>query len=143
MRRTAWASWWRPSRRSEPLSVATLVLGPGSDAAWPRDWPSTRTSGWLRPSGTGAVIVRDEGVLGRAFTIETGDYDRERVVPGRGTAAVLGPTAIRLPVTPRPASKSIVVSSWPFGPRSGVHTSAGSGSSSSIRILLLIRPLDS
>jgi aromatic-L-amino-acid decarboxylase len=37
---------------------------------------------WLAaPVGTGAVIVRDEGVLGRAFTIETGDYDRERVVP--------------------------------------------------------------
>src|SRR5665647_3293942 len=32
MRRTAWASWWRPSRRSEPLSVATLVRGPGGDA---------------------------------------------------------------------------------------------------------------
>lgn len=31
MRRTAWASWWRPSRPSEPLSVATLVLGPGGD----------------------------------------------------------------------------------------------------------------
>jgi aromatic-L-amino-acid decarboxylase len=41
---------------------------------------------WLAaPVGTGAVIVRDEGVLGRAFTIETGDYDRERVVtPGTG-----------------------------------------------------------
>jgi len=36
---------------------------------------------WLAaPVGTGAVIVRDEGVLGRAFTIETGDYDRERHV---------------------------------------------------------------
>ena len=33
----------------------------------------------------GAAIVRDEGVLGRAFTIETGDYDRERPVePGTG-----------------------------------------------------------
>lgn len=35
---------------------------------------------WMAaPVGTGAAIVRDEGVLGRAFTIETGDYDRERV----------------------------------------------------------------
>jgi aromatic-L-amino-acid decarboxylase len=34
---------------------------------------------WLAaPVGTGAVLVRDEGILGRAFTIETGDYDRER-----------------------------------------------------------------
>lgn len=34
---------------------------------------------WMAaPVGTGAAIVRDEGVLGRAFTIETGDYDRER-----------------------------------------------------------------
>lgn len=39
---------------------------------------------WLAaPVGTGAAIVRDEGVLGRAFTIETGDYDRVRVTdPG-------------------------------------------------------------
>ncbi len=37
---------------------------------------------WMAaPVGTGAVIVRDEGILGRAFTIETGDYDRERHVP--------------------------------------------------------------
>ncbi len=37
---------------------------------------------WLAaPVGTGAAIVRDEGILGRAFTIETGDYDRERHVP--------------------------------------------------------------
>ena len=37
---------------------------------------------WMAaPVGTGALIVRDEGVLGRAFTIETGDYDRERVAP--------------------------------------------------------------
>ena len=36
---------------------------------------------WLAaPVGTGAAIVRDEGILGRAFTIETGDYDRERHV---------------------------------------------------------------
>ena len=34
---------------------------------------------WLAaPVGTGAAIVRDEGLLGRAFTVETGDYDRER-----------------------------------------------------------------
>jgi len=34
---------------------------------------------WMAaPIGTGAAIVRDEGILGRAFTIETGDYDRER-----------------------------------------------------------------
>ncbi len=34
---------------------------------------------WMAaPVGTGATIVRDEGILGRAFTIETGDYDRER-----------------------------------------------------------------
>ena len=41
---------------------------------------------WMAaPIGTGAAIVRDEGVLGRAFTIETGDYDRERLaVPGIG-----------------------------------------------------------
>ncbi len=41
---------------------------------------------WMAaPVGTGAAIVRDEGVLGRAFTIETGDYDRERhVEPGTG-----------------------------------------------------------
>ncbi len=41
---------------------------------------------WMAaPVGTGAVIVRDEGVLGRAFTIETGDYDRERTTrPGTG-----------------------------------------------------------
>ena len=37
---------------------------------------------WLAaPVGTGAVIVRDAGVLGRAFEIETGAYDREREVP--------------------------------------------------------------
>jgi aromatic-L-amino-acid decarboxylase len=36
---------------------------------------------WLAaPVGTGAAIVADEGLLGRAFTIETGDYDRERHV---------------------------------------------------------------
>jgi glutamate/tyrosine decarboxylase-like PLP-dependent enzyme len=34
---------------------------------------------WMAaPVGTGATIVRDEGVLARAFAIETGDYDRER-----------------------------------------------------------------
>jgi aromatic-L-amino-acid/L-tryptophan decarboxylase len=34
---------------------------------------------WMAaPVGTGAAIVRDEGLLGRAFTIETGDYDAER-----------------------------------------------------------------
>jgi aromatic-L-amino-acid decarboxylase len=44
---------------------------------------------WMAaPVGTGAAIVRDEGVLGRAFTIETGDYDRERLaVPGTGDTA--------------------------------------------------------
>lgn len=37
---------------------------------------------WLAaPVGTGAAIVRDEGILGRAFTIETGNYDTERHVP--------------------------------------------------------------
>jgi aromatic-L-amino-acid decarboxylase len=37
---------------------------------------------WLAaPVGTGAVIVRDAGVLARAFEIETGAYDRERQVP--------------------------------------------------------------
>lgn len=37
---------------------------------------------WLAaPVGTGALIVRDAGVLGRAFEIETGAYDRERQVP--------------------------------------------------------------
>jgi aromatic-L-amino-acid decarboxylase len=36
---------------------------------------------WLAaPVDTGAAIVKDEGILGRAFTIETGDYDRERQV---------------------------------------------------------------
>jgi aromatic-L-amino-acid/L-tryptophan decarboxylase len=37
---------------------------------------------WLAaPVGTGAIIVRDTAVLGRAFTIEVGDYDagRDRV----------------------------------------------------------------
>ena len=34
---------------------------------------------WMAaPVGTGAVIVRDEGVLARAFAVDTGDYDRER-----------------------------------------------------------------
>lgn len=34
---------------------------------------------WMAaPVGTGAAIVRDEGILGRAFTIETGDYDLVR-----------------------------------------------------------------
>lgn len=39
---------------------------------------------WLAaPVGTGAVIVRDAGLLGRAFEVETGAYDRERqVAPG-------------------------------------------------------------
>jgi aromatic-L-amino-acid/L-tryptophan decarboxylase len=37
---------------------------------------------WLAaPVGTGAVIVRDAGVLTRAFTIEPGDYDAGREVP--------------------------------------------------------------
>ncbi len=37
---------------------------------------------WMAaPVGTGATIVRDEGILGRAFTIETGDYDSERQAP--------------------------------------------------------------
>jgi aromatic-L-amino-acid/L-tryptophan decarboxylase len=37
---------------------------------------------WMAaPVGTGAAIVRDEGILGRAFTIETGDYDSERQAP--------------------------------------------------------------
>ena len=37
---------------------------------------------WLAaPVGTGAAIVRDAGVLARAFEIETGAYDRERQVP--------------------------------------------------------------
>ena len=37
---------------------------------------------WLAaPVGTGAAIVRDVGVLGRAFEIETGAYDQERHVP--------------------------------------------------------------
>ena len=34
---------------------------------------------WMAaPVGTGAAIVRDEGILGRAFTVEVGEYDRER-----------------------------------------------------------------
>ena len=37
---------------------------------------------WLAaPVGTGAAIVRDGEVLGRAFEVETGAYDRERQVP--------------------------------------------------------------
>jgi len=37
---------------------------------------------WLAaPVGTGAAIVRDGDVLGRAFEVETGAYDRERQVP--------------------------------------------------------------
>ncbi len=37
---------------------------------------------WLAaPVGTGAAIMRDAGILGRAFEIETGAYDRERQVP--------------------------------------------------------------
>jgi glutamate/tyrosine decarboxylase-like PLP-dependent enzyme len=37
---------------------------------------------WLAaPVGTGAAIVRDAGILGRAFTIETADYDAERAAP--------------------------------------------------------------
>ncbi len=46
---------------------------------------------WMAaPVGTGAVIVRDEGILGRAFTIETGDYDRERLAV-RGTGDTESP----------------------------------------------------
>ncbi len=37
---------------------------------------------WLAaPVGTGAVIVRDAGILSRAFTIEPGDYDAGREMP--------------------------------------------------------------
>lgn len=37
---------------------------------------------WLAaPVGTGAIIVRDAGLLGRAFEVETGAYDRERQAP--------------------------------------------------------------
>jgi len=37
---------------------------------------------WLAaPVGTGAVMVRDPAILGRAFEIETGAYDKERHVP--------------------------------------------------------------
>ncbi|HSC64516.1 MAG TPA: aminotransferase class V-fold PLP-dependent enzyme [Caldimonas sp.] len=37
---------------------------------------------WLAaPVGTGAVIVRDAELLGRAFEVESGAYDRERLVP--------------------------------------------------------------
>jgi aromatic-L-amino-acid decarboxylase len=37
---------------------------------------------WLAaPVGTGALIVRDAGILARAFEIETGAYDRERNAP--------------------------------------------------------------
>jgi glutamate/tyrosine decarboxylase-like PLP-dependent enzyme len=44
---------------------------------------------WMAaPVGTGAIIVRDEAILGRAFTIETGEYDRERTAPpGTGDTA--------------------------------------------------------
>jgi aromatic-L-amino-acid decarboxylase len=40
---------------------------------------------WLAaPVGTGAIIVRDTSILGRAFTVEVGDYDagRDHVVEG-------------------------------------------------------------
>ncbi len=37
---------------------------------------------WLAaPVGTGAAMVRDAGILGRAFEIETGAYDKERHAP--------------------------------------------------------------
>lgn len=37
---------------------------------------------WLAaPVGTGAAIVRDAGVLARAFEVETGAYDKERQAP--------------------------------------------------------------
>ncbi len=40
---------------------------------------------WMAaPVGTGAVIVRDEEMLARAFAIETGAYDRERDRPLSG-----------------------------------------------------------
>ncbi|HLY13494.1 MAG TPA: aminotransferase class V-fold PLP-dependent enzyme [Candidatus Limnocylindrales bacterium] len=46
---------------------------------------------WMAaPVGTGAAIVRDEGILGRAFTIETGDYDSERQVASSAGDADLG-----------------------------------------------------
>ena len=46
---------------------------------------------WMAaPVGTGAAIVRDEGILGRAFTIETGDYDRERLVDSTSGDGDLG-----------------------------------------------------
>ena len=46
---------------------------------------------WMAaPVGTGAAIVRDEGILGRAFTIETGDYDRERQLKSAPPGADLG-----------------------------------------------------
>ena len=46
---------------------------------------------WMAaPVGTGAAIVRDEGILGRAFTIETGDYDSDRLAV-RGTGDTESP----------------------------------------------------
>ncbi len=46
---------------------------------------------WMAaPVGTGATIVRDEGILGRAFTIETGDYDSDRLAV-RGTGDTESP----------------------------------------------------
>jgi len=37
---------------------------------------------WLAaPVGTGAAIVADAGILARAFEVESGAYDRERLVP--------------------------------------------------------------
>lgn len=42
---------------------------------------------WMAaPVGTGAIVVRDEGILGRAFTVETGDYDSVRKVVDSGDA---------------------------------------------------------
>jgi len=59
------------------------VAGYDSFAVDPHKWMAA-------PVGTGAAIVRDEGILGRAFTIETGDYDRERIAP-TGTGDTTSP----------------------------------------------------
>ena len=66
---------------------------------------------WMAaPVGTGAAIVRDEGILGRAFTIETGDYDREREVessPGDAEGAATWARPSTSSASGRPTGGSI------------------------------------
>jgi len=50
------------------------VAAYGSFAIDPHKWLAA-------PVGTGALIVRDAELLGRAFEVESGAYDRERLIP--------------------------------------------------------------